>query len=339
MHFLEKVFTNNQLQEHNWGFHYITIKDKDAKIILAAPLTSALLKNDMLSEVNTSKGIEKIREQDPYYMTDVALSLGSVFSEGAHLFLNDAHPKHLQATGLFLEKLEEIKTKVDAKLIILRDFEKTNTLNTFLHEQGFISIAMPDACEFINLHWKSEGQYLNTLSKRSRKHFRKEIKAFENYFTLSIIKDPPPSEIDQFYGLFQQVWRHNLGINTFMFPKKLFMEMGEHQSWEFLVLTFNAKVEPSKKAIGVMFCTYSGGTYIPSLVGMDYDQNKKFNTYRQLLYQTIKRAKELNCTKVDLGFSASFEKRKLGAKLIPKLAYIQADDNFSLEALDWHRKD
>ena len=336
--FLEKVFTNNQLQEHNWGFHYITIKDQDAKIILAAPLTSALLKNDMLSEVNTSKAIEELRIEDPYYMTDVALSLGSVFSEGAHLFLNDAHPKHLQATRLFLEKLEEIKTRVGAQLIILRDFEKTNTLNTFLHEQGFIAIALPDACELTNIHWKSEEQYLNILSKRSRKHFRKEIKVFENYFTLSIIKDPSPSEIDQFYRLFQQVWRHNLGINTFMFPKKLFVEMGKHQNWEFLVLTLNANLEPSANVIGVMFCTHSGHTYIPSLVGMDYDQNKKFNTYRQLLYQTIKRANELNCTKVDLGFSASFEKRKLGAKLIPKVAYIQADDNFSLEALDWLRK-
>lgn len=50
-------------------------------MILAAPLTSALLKNDMLSDVNTSKVIEEMREQDPYYMTDMVLSLGSVFSE------------------------------------------------------------------------------------------------------------------------------------------------------------------------------------------------------------------------------------------------------------------
>ena len=88
-----------------------------------------------------------------------------------------------------------------------------------------------------------------------------------------------------------------------------------------------------------MFCTNSDGTYIPSLVGMDYDYNQKFNTYRQLLYQTIKRANKLGYSKVDFGLSASFEKRKLGATLIPKVAYVQADDNFNLEALDWLRKE
>tara|TARA_B100000378_G_scaffold277961_1_gene279634 strand:- start:851 stop:2206 length:1356 start_codon:yes stop_codon:yes gene_type:complete len=339
LNFLEIVFTNNNLKEHNWDFHYITIKDKKGEIILAASLTSAILKNDMLSDANTSKAIEEMRKNDHYYMTDIVLSLGSVFSEGAHLFLDDDHPQNFQSMRLFLEKLDEIKTKVGAKLIILRDFEKTNTLNTFLHEQGFIAIDMPDACELTNLNWKDEDGYLNSLSKRSRKHFRKEVKAFENYFTISIVKDPTPAKIDHLYSLFEQVWSNNLGINTFKFPKKLFIEMGKDPRWEFLVLSLNAEAKNSDNAIGVMFCTNSGGTYIPSLIGMDYDQNKKFNTYRQLLYQTIQRANELGFTKVDLGLSASFEKRKLGATLIPKLAYVQADDNFSLESLDWIRKE
>jgi len=339
LNFLEQVFTDNNLQEHNWGFYYITIKDKEGKIVLAVSLTSALLKNDMLSTVNTSKIIEEMREQDPYYMTEVVLSSGSVFSEGAHLFLDENNPLHIKSIRLFLEKLDQIKTQVGAKLIILRDFEKTNTLNTFLHEQGFISIDMPDACELTNLNWNNEDAYLNTLSKRSKKHFRKEVKAYESYFRFSIVKDPTLDQIDHFYSLFEQVWNNNLGINTFKFPKKLFIEMGKDPKWEFLVLNLKAEAKNSNNAIGVMFCTNSGDTYIPSLIGMDYDQNDKFNTYRQLLYKTIQRANELGFTKVDLGLSASFEKRKLGATLIPKLAYVQADDNFSLEALDWLIKD
>ncbi|WP_286760594.1 bifunctional aminotransferase class I/II-fold pyridoxal phosphate-dependent enzyme/GNAT family N-acetyltransferase [Salegentibacter sp. UBA1130] len=340
LYFLEKVFTNNNLKEHNWGFHYIMIKDKDDHVVLAASLTSALLKNDMLSNVNTSKAIEEIREQDPYYMTDIVLSLGSVFSEGAHLFSDENHALQDQAMRLFIEKLEEIKIKVGAKLIILRDFEKANPWNTFFHAQGFIAMDMPDACELTSLNWSDEESYINSLSKRSRKHFRKEIKAFEDDYTISLIKDPTPAEIDHFYSLFEQVWRHNLGINTFKFPKKLFFEMGKNPKWEFLVLGLRSNdTIPSKQAIGVMFCTNSEGTYIPSLVGMDYDYNQKFNTYRQLLYQTIKRANNLGYSKVDFGLSASFEKRKLGATLIPKVAYVQADDNFNLEALDWLRKE
>jgi predicted N-acyltransferase len=338
--FLEKVFTNNNLKEHNWAFHYITIKDKIGKIILAAPLTSALLKNDMLSDAKTSKAIEEMREQDPYYMTDMVLSLGSVFSEGTHLFLDDDHPLHIQTMRLFLEKIDEIKSNVGAKLIILRDFEKTNTLNAFLHKQGFISIDMPDSCEIANLNWRNEEQYISTLSKRSRKHFKKDIKAFENYFNTRIVGSPTPAEIDKYYQLFEEVWSNNLGINTFKFPKKLFSEMVKSPKWDFLTLYLKAdNHDASDKIVGVMFITRSGKTFIPAFVGMDYEYNEKFNIYRQLLYQAIKTAGILKFEKINFGFSASFEKKKLGATLIPKIAYVQADDNFILEALNWLRKD
>lgn len=60
-------------------------------------------------------------------------------------------------------------------------------------------------------------------------------------------------------------------------------------------------------------------TYVPSLVGMDYDYLKSYQTYRQLLYQTIKRAIQLNFRHIDLGMTASFEKRKLGATVEEKI--------------------
>ncbi|MBZ9629764.1 bifunctional aminotransferase class I/II-fold pyridoxal phosphate-dependent enzyme/GNAT family N-acetyltransferase [Salegentibacter sp. LM13S] len=338
--FLESVFTNNELKEHNWAFHYIIIKDKSRNIVLAAPLTSGILKSDMLSNAHTSRAIEEIRKEDPYYMTDIVLSLGSVFSEGEHLYVDSNHPLQEKAIRLFLEKVEEIKNRVKAKIVILRDFDKENSLHSFFHDQGFIPIDMPDSCEISELNWKDEENYIETLSKRSRKHFRKEVKAFENSFKVTILQHPKPEEIDYHYGLFEQVWQHNLGINTFKFPKKLFHTMATNPNWEFLVLKLNKlEMETNDRPVGVMFCYRSGDTYVPSLVGMDYTYNEKFNTYRQLLYQTIKRAGKSQFTHINFGLSASFEKRKLGATLIPKVAYIQADDNFSLEAMDWIRAD
>ncbi len=52
-----------------------------------------------------------------------------------------------------------------------------------------------------------------------------------------------------------------------------------------------------------------------------------------MLYQTIVRAKSLNFKQIDFGLSASFEKKKVGAVVIPKLAYIQAKDNYSMELM------
>ena len=74
-------------------------------------------------------------------------------------------------------------------------------------------------------------------------------------------------------------------------------------------------------------------TYVPAFIGMDYQYLEKFYTYRQLLYQTIKRAFDLNMKKIAMGMTASFEKRKLGASVEEKYAYIQTSDNYTLELM------
>jgi hypothetical protein len=89
-----------------------------------------------------------------------------------------------------------------------------------------------------------------------------------------------------------------------------------------------------------MFCYKNQNyTYVPELIGMDYDYTKEFQLYRQLLFQTIKRANELNFTQIDFGVSASFEKKKLGAAVIPKVAYVQIRDNYTSELMNTLQND
>ena len=52
-----------------------------------------------------------------------------------------------------------------------------------------------------------------------------------------------------------------------------------------------------------------------------------------LLYPTIERALALNNPKIAFGKTASFEKRKLGAMVHEKYAYLQTNDNFILEMI------
>ena len=48
---------------------------------------------------------------------------------------------------------------------------------------------------------------------------------------------------------------------------------------------------------------------------------------------TINRSIALQIPKIDLGMTASFEKKKLGARIVEKYAYMQTEDNFTLEML------
>lgn len=56
-------------------------------------------------------------------MTTMVLSLGSLFTEGAHLYIDDGHPLKLSSLNILMEALESLEVSMDAKMIVLRDFK------------------------------------------------------------------------------------------------------------------------------------------------------------------------------------------------------------------------
>jgi hypothetical protein len=221
-------------------------------------------------------------------------------------------------------------------MTVLRDFQEDAEINEFLHSQGFIKISMPDSCIVQDLSWEGTEGYIASLSPRSRKHFKKDIQAYEKYFNVVHQAGVSAEELDTFYGLFENVRMRNFDLNTFSFPKQLFQQMAASANWEFIVMYLKAEFAPDQQRIpvGVMFCYKNmEHTYVPSFIGMDYTFTTDFQVYRQMLYQTIIRAKALGFKKIDFGMSASFEKKKVGAVVVPKVAYIQAKDNFSMELM------
>tara|TARA_R110002050_G_scaffold24083_3_gene64259 strand:- start:10919 stop:13339 length:2421 start_codon:yes stop_codon:yes gene_type:complete len=334
--FLENVFTNNESSENNWTFHYIIIKDQENTPILATFFTYALWKDDMLAPVSVSRKLEDLRKKDPYYLTSYVLGMGSPFTEGQHMYLDKSHPHWKLAIKQLLDKIEELEQESNSNWLVLRDFENDIELSQLFHQQGFIKMVMPDSCQVHNLSWNTMDEYPETLSTRSRKHFKKDIQPFENHFKIIYHEKPDQNQIDQFYRLYENVNKNNLALNMFILPKKLFTMMSQHPNWEFLTLylkeDFNMGM--AQIPVGVMFCYKNMETaYIPAFIGMDYMYTDEHQVYRQLLYQTIKRAKKLDFKKIDFGMTAAFEKKKVGATIIPKVAYIQAKDNYSMELM------
>ncbi len=329
--FLEETFKDNSKKEHNWQFKYVVITDNEQKPVLATFFSFSLWKDDMLSKESVSKVIEKDREFDPYHLTSNVLSMGSLFTEGKHLFINNEHPLKQEALNSLMQLTEKLEQNFKAKMVVLRDFPDKEDLNPFFMGQGFMRIQMPDSC-IINLNKNEDiNTYISNLSSKSRRHYRKEILAFKDSFKISVLKFCDDNQRNQIIRLYNNVHQNNLGLNTFSFPEKLFKNISKHPNWEFITLSFNATPE---NFIGVMLCYNNGRhTYVPAFVGLDYLYVREFNTYRQLLYQTIKQAIHLNFKQIDLGMTAAFEKRKLGATITEKYAYIQTSDNYTLELL------
>lgn len=106
------------------------------------------------------------------------------FSEGDHLYIDYVHSNWKKVLHLLPWKVEELDYKVETSMVILRDVEEDVSLNKIFHEQGFIKVAMPNSAVMENLAWNFIDEYIDKLSPRSRKHFMKEIKPYEEKFEI-----------------------------------------------------------------------------------------------------------------------------------------------------------
>ncbi|MGO3183809.1 MAG: aminotransferase class I/II-fold pyridoxal phosphate-dependent enzyme [Aequorivita sp.] len=329
--FLEESFSGNSKMEHNWEFRYLIIYDQEQQPVLATFMTVGLWKDDMLAAVGASQIIEEERKNDPYYLTSKVLSLGSLFTEGDHLYLNNTHPQKQQAMNLLVQTLEKLENTLKAKMIVLRDFKDDPAIHSYLQGQGFVRVQMPESCSIELAKDETLETYISRLSSRNRKHLRKEVLKIEDLLDIQIVQDANLVQLEQIGELYSNVHQNNLGLNTFSFPHKLFGKMWVHPNWEFITI---APKDDPKKMIGVMLCYRNiHNTYVPAFVGMDYEYLEQYHIYRQLLFQTIKRAIELKCCHIALGLTAGFEKRKLGATVYNTYAYIQTADNYTLELM------
>lgn len=337
LQFLEQVCNKAEKTEHRWGFHYVTIQDKEGSWVLATFLTTSLWKDDMLAPPGVSEKIETKRIRDPYYLTSNTLAMGSLFSTGNHLYWNQSHPKAQAAFRAFIQFLESLMERTGATLLVLRDFEDPDFGSDELAGHGFVRIAMPQSNKVTALTWTDPDSYVQQLSSRSRRHFRKEVAPFEQYFKAEWVSQVSPNILDHCYQLFRNVHRKNLSINTFPYPREFFTAMGESPAWEFMLVYGREQTSGDFRElpVGVMFCYLNQGiTYVPHLIGMDYTFVEKYGLYRQMLYQSLLRASRLGFQKLDFGLSASFEKKKAGALPARQWAYVQAKDNYSMEYLE-----
>ncbi|WP_127025090.1 aminotransferase class I/II-fold pyridoxal phosphate-dependent enzyme [Flagellimonas beolgyonensis] len=331
LQFLETVFRGNEKKEHNWTFRYVCIRDQNGTPILMTFLTYALWKDDMLANAQVSASLEKERQTDPYHLSSMVLAMGSLFTEGEHLYWDGAHQRSQQALDTFLALLERQESELGAKMTVLRDFLENTPWHNALYGHGFLRVRMPNSCTAKVSGVTDIETYVQRLSARNRRHFRKEIQPFLDQAHCQVEAKLPAEQLEQAKKLFGEVQSRNLGLNTFSFPDTLFELMNENPRWEFI--TLRPIGEPTGM-LGVMFCYTNGEqVYVPAFVGMDYALLEEYATYRQLLYRTIERTITLGIPKIDFGMTAAFEKRKLGATVYGKYAYLQTGDNFILELL------
>ncbi len=338
--FIEETFSDNPEPENNWKLHYLVIRDEHHTPVLATYFTELLCKDDMIAPADASKRIEEIRQNDKYYLTSTVIMMGSLLSLGDHLYVNRKHPKWQSAVKTMLQVMNEVKQECGASALQLRDLSSDDVeMRDFLIKEGFIKVEMPDIHTMTNLEWKDEQEYLSRFSSGSRWNFRKLILEKKNNFNTQVLASTAEKEkgqADDWFRLYGNVKNKSFNINTYTIPMKFFTNLVRHPNWEVIELRLRSgETVPADKEgllVAVNFCYRSAkNTYSLYAVGLDYGYVLEHGCYRQGLYHSMNRARELECEKFYLGMDAAIEKKRFGVTVVPVSAYVQTNDNYNME--------
>jgi 7-keto-8-aminopelargonate synthetase-like enzyme len=334
---LEETFQHNHKPEENWKFYYFIVRDANKHPILATFFTSTVIKDDMFALEEISLQIEEKRKFEPYCLTSRALMMGSMLTEGKHYYVNKINQNWKEAFILLLERVTAIQEVIHANTLLLRDFDKEDTeLKELFIKEGFFTVNMPNTNVIEEMTWDTAEELLNSVTPKSKVHIKTEVLRHEDKFEVEYKNTLTDEEADWFYKLYENIASQKLAVNMFLYPKDILKKLSKRPNWEFIVLKlkpeYDTRIVRQAVCVGWNYNTKTHSSFM--IIGLDYSIGREYKIYKQAIYQSLKRTRELGLTKAYLGLSADFEKQKYGAIKRETLAYIQVKDNFHMEIIE-----
>ena len=213
-----------------WRFHYYVVRDAEKKPILATFFTDAIWKNDVFSAAEVSRAIEEERLQDPSYQTSRVFSMGSLLTEGNHLYI-DSQSQWRVALNMLLQAVRAEAKRAKANTVIFRELsESQGDVGQYLQNEGFARSPLPNSMH-IELGGNEE-TWLANLSSRQRHFIRKEVYPRRDDWVVRIVDAENPTDAathDHLFRLYENVKNKSLRLNSF-FDSREFLESDERNS-------------------------------------------------------------------------------------------------------------
>lgn len=338
LRFIEEVFGAGSRPEDSWTFHYYVVRESAGAPVLATFFTEALWKDDMLARAEVSRRVEEMRADDRYLLTSRTLSMGSLLSEGDHLWIDRAADWR-GALGLVLDAVAAEQRASGADNVVLRDFAEGDTeLDAFMRDQGFARAPMLDSY-VLDRDFDTDDEMLARLSSKSRYHQRREVLPWEHQYEVEVIRHGgrrlTRPELERIHRLYLNTEERGLDLNSFDLPIEVFERMQDFPSWELVLSYLKPEFGGPEERLPVAFGAHFVGRehYSPLIVGLDYGYVRPHRAYRVALLTMLRCAAAHGLRQVYMGMGAPLEKHRFGARAQKRFAYVQASDHFAMEVL------
>ncbi|MEB3196179.1 MAG: aminotransferase class I/II-fold pyridoxal phosphate-dependent enzyme [Candidatus Sericytochromatia bacterium] len=340
---LEAIFAEAARPEHRWNFHYLWVEDAEGRIVAASFFTDALWKDDMLAPAPVSREAEALRRTDPLALSSRYFAMGSLLTEGEHLYL-DRQRDWRAALQLLLREAARLQRASEADHLVVRDVpDADHELSDWLSAAGFVRFAMPEVL-VQTLDWQDEAAWLASLSKKARRHVRKEVLGWRSLYEARVYgqtaEAPGAARLAHCHALYRQLQQRQLEINTFELPDTTLPTLLASPAWELVTLRKRPSPEqPDPPEIG-MFVSFIGPeAYVPVFAGLDDAHVGREGLYRQVLWQIIQRARHHGARQIRYGIGATLEKRRVGAQVQHVSLWLQSRDLYAMERVGHMMRD
>lgn len=324
--------------EDCWDFHYWIVRESSGRPIAATFFTTALWKDDMLSPVHVSREVERRRTEsaDPHLLTSTMIGMGSLLTQGDHLWL-DRSADWRGALRHLLQAAREVEDATGAAGVVLRDLpDGDDELHTFLLGEGFLRIPMWNTwvrdVDFID----DEG-FLAGLDRKKRQHQRRVVLPWEGRYQVEVLEGGTEEAAavssaarDHLYEMYRGVHARRLDLNVFALPRRIIDVALDFPGWETLVLRLPGESDTAV-AFGTLLVTEEEVSTV--FLGLDPRYVASHHSYQQLLFQALRRARQRGATRVQFGMTADLQKSRFGARPERRWAYVQATETFNADVL------
>jgi len=338
LRYLESVFdVDSAAEQDRWRFHYYMVRDASGEPVLATFFTDALWKDDMLSEASVSRRVEQHRALKPTFLTSRVFSMGSLLTDGDHLYLN-REACWQPAVAALLDRVSIDSDACGAASIVLRDLDANDEeLDRIVRDASFSALKGPDAM-VLDVTWSDWEDFLSRLSARARRFQKRYVMPRDGAFAVEVLRrgarQPSEAEFAHLYRLYLNVKERNLELNTFALPESFLGQMLANPGWEIVTLTLKPDEEQAAEAPHAFVAAYVGTEqYVPVVVGLDYRAVGSHGAYRQCIRQVIRRAVSSGCSRILLGMGAEMEKERFGAQRVRRSLYMQSRDHYQHDVL------
>ncbi|WP_189169715.1 aminotransferase class I/II-fold pyridoxal phosphate-dependent enzyme [Pilimelia anulata] len=330
----EDVFAGPDPRPENvWRFHYWIVRDATGHPVAATFFTDTIWKDDMLAPSDVSAEVERQRATTPYHLTSRVLAMGSLITEGDHLYL-DRGRDWRGALRLILDAARAEEDRIGAAGIVLRDLPDDEDLRLFLLGEGFARLPGRDNWQR-PMDFADTDEFVGQLTKKARYHQRNRVLAVEARYRVDVVRGGSaaalgPADRDHLYDLYRRVHDRHLDLNVFPLPRRTIDAVLAHPCWEVVTLRL-----PERTARPVAFGAHHvGPDHVQGVfIGLDYDYVRTDDSYQQTLWQAIRCAQRHGSGRVLYGMGADRHKARFGARRHRSWLYVQSTDSLHRDLL------